>query len=229
MRHAHTHTHTQVYCHFLLVVLPSIHTHTHACTQTYTHKHTQPHTQVFCDFLLVVPPSVHVEVFGDKLDIIAEEQALASLTVAGSKPGTNSLSLNMGLVKVAIQGALKVWGGSGRVLLEDISAGTLDVSVVSGSVDVSTSQTPAQVDVVSESQSVCLVGAGLSEVAEKGIVDAAGNVTAHSYAARYACAPGPVCPKYSITSRGAGSVGLHVYGPDPKVYSGVCVYIYICM
>jgi hypothetical protein len=177
--------------------------------------------QVFCDFWVIVPPTVDIEIMGDKLDVIAEDQTISSLSVSGTNKGSNAFTLNVGLVRVAVKGLLKIWGGEGRVMLEDISVGALDVNVLAGSVDLTTSQTPGSMSVTSESKSVCLVGDTMSHItASKLPQDKSNFKDVTMYTGNFSCAAGG-CPLYSIASRGRGSVGVHVHGSqNPKIFAG---------
>jgi hypothetical protein len=156
---------------------------------------------------------------GDKIDVIAEHQSLASLSVSGTNKGSNAFTLNINLIDVAVSGLLKIWGGEGRTILEDVRVGAMDVQMLAGSVDIITSQTPGKMWIVSESQSVCLVGAGLPSLTPRAVLSQTASRPLYLYEGDYACAA-PPCPLYNITSRGRGSVGVHVRGAQPKIYAG---------
>ena len=154
---------------------------------------------------------------GDKIYVVAEDISIKSLYISGKHKDSNA-NLHASLIRTTVIEDLTIFGGTGGVILEDITVGqSLNGNVLGGSIDITTKQAPGAFIVTTESRTACIVGANMTSI-KSSIIPGVNN-TYEVVTGTFGCVG--ACPTYNLKASGMGSIGVHWNGaPSLGVFAG---------
>ncbi|EKX33841.1 hypothetical protein GUITHDRAFT_147625 [Guillardia theta CCMP2712] len=179
--------------------------------------------RVMCDVQIIASKDMEVEVFSEKVAVVAENVELKRLDLKGLDRSGSAIWFQGKNVRVT--GSMTLKGSQSNVFLDGITMPTsasATLEILGGSIDLVTSSHP-KMRISSVNEAVCLVGKfDTTPVVNATMAD---NVTVTSYRAAMKCDLASCeMPSWSVNVSGAyGSVGVHAVQyqeQDTAVFQG---------